>query len=167
MWDGDPVYCQECGHELSCSFTLPTGKGVCGSCARKFRESDQYHPLPCSNCQVIPECLYSRDGLEGLLCHNCDELLYGKVSPEDLFDHAMQPYGGRLKLPPPKPDEECTPEELAQRKSIRAMFSGYQICGVQPISKPSGLIFAMKERYEKGENFVSLDRKSFPSSLRV
>lgn len=33
----------------------------------------------------------------------------------------------------------------------------YDVCGVQPMTQPTGLIFAMKSKYEKGDLFQELD----------
>jgi len=151
MWDGDPIYCGKCKRETSSTFTLPTGIGVCGSCAQKFKASPEYQPLPCSNCRVVPELLLSKGEGEGLLCSSCSEALYGAESPEDVFDAAFKPFGGRLKLPPPKPDAELTPNELADRQMVRGMFGNMSIPGVQPMSGPGGLIFYLQSKYDKNK----------------
>jgi len=143
MWDGDPIYCQECGRETASTYTTPAGKGVCGRCAKAAFEA--YTPLSCTNCNCIPQTIVKRDD-KPVLCSKCDDLLYGERTPEDIFDDATAPYGGRLKLPPPKPDSECTPKELERRKLIRGLFGGLTIIEPQPILGPSDTIFTIKPR---------------------
>jgi len=96
---------------------------------------------------------------EGLLCTGCNEVLYGPIPPEDLFDHATKPWGGRLKLDE-KPARQLSPEEeetlRKTRKLIQGMFGNFKLCDIQPLlpSKPSGLIFALKPRYKNKKNGV-------------
>lgn len=76
-----------------------------------------------------------------------------------------------FKLPPAEPEPEPEVEKPAQnwdpilisllRRAMPNLIA-YDVCGVQPMSGPTGLIFAMRNKYDKEIKLNILESKEAP-----
>ena len=137
--DGDGFPCTCCGEQ---SFLLYRFRDemVCRECTTTIES--KYSPASCcSECGCVPTTLYLLDDSK-LICSKCKTV---ELPPEDIFDAVTKPMGGRLPL------EKITKEELYYFQSAVNLLKDIQIQPIQPISKPYGLIYYLKEYYDKGK----------------